>query len=624
MTISKTRFLNYSRCPRYVALEGVKKDALDGDLSYDMYKKEEYQSEISELYQAMVDVDEDGNVVDKTEVVNRQLEAMLSYYKRVEFEAGRIVSLMFGGKTIYAQETHDQVKYEFCLNGIRYLCYVDVYNESEKCINIVEVKATTSKKYTDLAGGYRKGKKYSIFRKKNNIYQLKGEIEGYPLENEMPLESYERERQKLFDRYRVGEYVHDLAVQRFFIESMYKLRHQEDKLPKFHYYLAVLNQNYVFDGTYKDNEPVYHEHHGEELITLFQLDQVTLEYLPLIEKENESILKAIHDMDTKPCPLGISCGYKAQNCCKYFQSVCGKCIPLKNSSLCYVNNPFGFVTDDNKRLKGLELINAGYLHLLDIPERWITKKNHVIQRECVLNHSQFVHKEKIRKALACLEYPIYHLDFETFPCPLPRFKGEWPYIQSPFEFSLHIESSPGVCDPYKDNVVFLAQTTGDEREELIKELLKYIDPDKGTLFAQNVAFEKGRIKELAMIFPKYKESLMKIYNRGFDLLWLLNNNKELYERLGFKGEDLETFNFYDENLSGSFSIKKTLPVFSELSYKDLVVKNGTDAIVEYANYEKMCKEVLKEKQDALRVYCAQDTWAMVEILNALRKIVNEA
>lgn len=117
---------------------------------------------------------------------------------------------------------------------------------------------------------------------------------------------------------------------------------------------------------------------------------------------------------------------------------------------------------------------------------------------------------------------------------------------------------------------------------------------------------------------------MKIYNRGFDLLWLLNNNKELYERLGFKGEDLETFNFYDENLSGSFSIKKTLPVFSELSYKDLVVKNGTDAIVEYANYEKMSKEVLKEKQDALRVYCAQDTWAMVEILNALRKIVNEA
>ncbi len=623
MAISKTRFLNYSRCPRYVALEGVKKEALSGELSYALYKEEEYQNEISELYQAMIDVDEDDHVVDKTEVVNRQLEAMLPYYKRVEFEAGKIVSRMFGGTTIYAQETQDQVKYEFCLGGIRYLCYVDVYNESAGDIHIVEVKATTSKKYTDLASGYRKGKKHSIFKKKNNLYRLKGEISGYPLESEMPLESYERERQKLFDRYKVGEYIHDLAVQRFFIESEYKLKHQEDKLSKFHYYLAVLNQNYIFDGTYEDNEPVYHEYHGEELITLFQLDQVTLEYLPLIEKENEGILKAIANMDTKPCLLGVSCGYKAQNCCKYFQSVCGKCIPLKNSSLSYVNNPFGFVTDEGKRLKGLELINAGYLHLLDIPERWITKKNHKIQRECVVSHRPFIQKEKIKKALACLEYPIYHLDFETFPCPLPRFKGEWPYIQSPFEFSLHIESSPGVCDQYKDNIVFLARTKKDEREDLIRELLKHIDPDQGTLLAQNVAFEKGRIKELAMIFPEYKESLMKIYNRGFDLLWLLNNNKELYEKLGFHGEDLETFNFYDENLSGSFSIKKTLPVFSKLSYKDLVVQNGTDAIVCYANYDKMSTEERKEKQEALRIYCAQDTWAMVEILNALRKIVNE-
>ena len=38
----------------------------------------------------------------------------------------------------------------------------------------------------------------------------------------------------------------------------------------------------------------------------------------------------------------------------------------------------------------------------------------------------------------------------------------------------------------------------DEREELIRCLLKNVDVHKGTLFAQNVAFEKGRIKELEM------------------------------------------------------------------------------------------------------------------------------
>ena len=189
------------------------------------------------------------------------------------------------------------------------------------------------------------------------------------------------------------------------------------------------------------------------------------------------------------------------------------------------------------------------------------------------------------------------------------------------KFSLHIENSPGSCDLEKDNIVFLAKTTKDEREDLIKALLKYINPNKGTLFAQNVSFEKGRIKELASIFPKYKEDLLKIYNRGFDLLWLLNNNKELYEKLGFAGKDLETFNFYDERLSGSFSIKKTLPVFSSLSYDNLDVHNGTEAIVVYANYDNYSKEELEKQQEALKIYCRQDTWAMVEILNALRKLV---
>ena len=145
--------------------------------------------------------------------------------------------------------------------------------------------------------------------------------------------------------------------------------------------------------------------------------------------------------------------------------------------------------------------------------------------------------------------------------------------------------------------------------------------NKGTLLAQNVSFEKGRIKELASIYPEYHDDLMKLYHRGFDLLWIVNNHKELYEKLGFSKKEIDTFNFYDERLSGSFSIKKTLPIFSELTYANLDVKNGTEAIIEYANYNSMTKEELLKTQEALRIYCQQDTWAMVEILNALRKLV---
>ena len=68
-------------------------------------------------------------------------------------------------------------------------------------------------------------------------------------------------------------------------------------------------------------------------------------------------------------------------------------------------------------------------------------------------------------------------------------------------------------------------------------------------------------------------------------------------------------------------IKKTLPVFSNLSYSELDVKNGNEAMVEYNNYPYMSEEEFKNKYNALVEYCKQDTWAMVEILNALRERV---
>ncbi len=116
---------------------------------------------------------------------------------------------------------------------------------------------------------------------------------------------------------------------------------------------------------------------------------------------------------------------------------------------------------------------------------------------------------------------------------------------------------------------------------------------------------------------------MKIHDRGFDLIWLLKTNTKLYQDLGYEEDKAKTVNYYDYRFSGSYSIKKTLPVFSDLNYNSLTVKNGTDAIVEYANYPTMSKEEFKLKYEALVEYCKQDTWAMVVILSALRKKVKE-
>ena len=86
---------------------------------------------------------------------------------------------------------------------------------------------------------------------------------------------------------------------------------------------------------------------------------------------------------------------------------------------------------------------------------WLVKEKNQIQRDCYDNNKEYVDKEKTRYWFNQLKYPIYHFDFKTFGCPLPRFNGESPYTQSPFEFSLHIEREPGISDKEKDNFIFL-------------------------------------------------------------------------------------------------------------------------------------------------------------------------
>ncbi|MEG0794756.1 MAG: DUF2779 domain-containing protein [Bacilli bacterium] len=623
MAVTKTDFINFTRCSRYVALEEVRVEKLDADISYDEYKVREEKEDIGDLLKSMYEDEE--LTVDLTHKENIQMKALMPYYKQVESEAGRVTNIYFGGSSVYADSTFNQESFEFNKNGIKYICYVDIYNENDNGTNIIEVKATTSSKYLKLESGNKKCEKYPIFYfdKEKNTYILKDEIEGYPIASEMPIENYQKQREKLFDRFGdVGSYVFDLAIQRYFLEGEYKESNNEDALKDVHYYLAVLNFDYVFDGVYKDGKAVYDKDESDnELIVFIDLTNITKEYMPIIENLEMKLERYLFNLDVSGCPMGKWCERKGSKECPFLSTVCGKDIPPYNSSLNYLNNGSGFKDESGNVIKGLDLINHGYLKMLDVPEEWIRNKKHHIQRDAVRFNRVYVDKEKIIAGLKELEYPIYHLDFETLPCPLPRFRGETPYIQSPFEFSLHIENTPGVCDKFKDNYVFLAKTfDNDEREELVKMLIKYIDPTKGTLFAQNVSFEKGRIKELARIFPEYKDSLMGMYNRGFDLMWLVNTKKDMYVNLGFDEERSGLPNYYSKDLTGSFSIKKTLPAFSDLSYKDLEVKNGTEAIVAYANYNKMSKEEFALMYQALVTYCQQDTWAMVVILEALRKL----
>ena len=81
-------------------------------------------------------------------------------------------------------------------------------------------------------------------------------------------------------------------------------------------------------------------------------------------------------------------------------------------------------------------------------------------------------------------------------------------------------------------------------------------------------------------------------------------------------------NYYHNNLHGSYSIKKVLPIFTNLSYADLDVHNGTEAVYTYGILPTLTDLEYENKYLALRKYCQQDTWAMVEVLWGLRKTFN--
>lgn len=603
VAVTKTKFINYIRCPRFVALDKVHKKKLDADVSLEDYLMEEKKELLASLIDMMYDDETEEDLIDAR---NEQLEIMMPYYNKIELLAGKHIDQKFGGISKYAEKTKDQEKFSCLINDIRYLCYVDIYNNKDNISNIVEVKATTMKKFYEL--GTKVNKEHiSIFTKDDKgIYRLLDEM-NYNFD-EYKYEKYLTQKEKLYDRmHSVGRYVYDLAVQRYIIEKS-DSDYNEKK-----YYLAVLNNEYVYDGQSDYNQ----DENGNDIISLIDLTKITDDLMDKIDLDRQRIEEYIKKSDIKHYKLGPHCEHKKTTKCK-FCSVCFKDIPSENSIFNYIDGHHGFKDEFGTKYDRFDLVNNGMLTILDVPENYLNRVKNQIQRDVVLNNKEYINLDKIKKGLECIKYPVYHLDFETFPCPIPRHKGERPYTQSVFQFSLHIEKEPGKCHKDTDHYEFLAPNLKDHREELVKKLCEYIN--EGTVLVYNESFEKARLKELSEIFPEYKNKLLKIRANVFDLLHVIKSNTKLYEELGYSDEEAKLFNYYHKKLSGSFSIKKTLPVFSDLSYNDMLVANGMEALATYAAFDTLDEKDYQEKYQALIEYCKQDTWAMVEILHKLNEL----
>jgi len=255
--------------------------------------------------------------------------------------------------------------------------------------------------------------------------------------------------------------------------------------------------------------------------------------------------------------------------------------------------------------KQSELYDQGIVDISDIPDDFdMTAK----QRQAVENYkSQESHidAEAISTFLDTLGYPIYHLDFETYQQAIPEFRGISPFMQIPFQYSLHREQADGSLEHRE----FLAVDGVDPREALAHQLCEDIPRDV-TVLAYNMGFEKGVIKKLALEYSQLCSHLMDIHDNIQDLM-----------------KPFQQKHFVTPSMRGSYSIKYILPALvpeMEQAYSKLDgVQNGSDAMSAFANLSKLEGREKEKMRESLLTYCKLDTLAMVKILAKLREVVDD-
>lgn len=211
----------------------------------------------------------------------------------------------------------------------------------------------------------------------------------------------------------------------------------------------------------------------------------------------------------------------------------------------------------------------------------------------------FLDKKKLAKFIKKIKYPLYHIDFETVMPGIPLYDGSRPYQQVPFQVSLHVQAKAG-AEP--EHFEYLGDGKSDPRPGLIRFLLENIGPE-GTLLAYNASFEAKRIEELARDFPGSGPALSALLPRFEDLM------APFLERA-----------YVHPATHGRFSLKKILPALvPEMTYEGLAVANGGDAQLAYYNILSGKLPLGEEERlrENLKVYCGQDTLAMVKILEQL-------
>ena len=592
MVVRTRDLLNYIRCPRFAALDSVRRINQENHL---LAHQSAYSS--SHLEDKSDETDELENSFSFFESTNAS--SLKNYYKELFYQ---VLKQKYPNARITGHiEQTLTFEAEYQLSA-----YVDFQVELEDEIHHIKLSMATSNHLLQLKYHLNK-QKYPLF-----VQNERGEyIIDTPIWKSTDSTNYEDKLEKVIDRHSdMGRIFYDLMFTKKVFQSTHTL---PSKM-----YLIVLSSDYVYSG----------KTHTPDLFTWIDYTPILETHQEIIETDLYRMINHIELNDDSRCLLvKEECLYRHSFECEY-ASYCFEHVPKKNSILDYMSNHLGFKEGPQKNDLAhdtYDMLNEGIVDMIDVPISWLQREKNLMQRYCVENDYTYLHKKKVSTKLNELIYPLYFLDFEANPSPIPLYQQEKPYTQSVFQFSVHIQNRKGHLDRLTNltHLEYLSNPMIDDREELILELLNAIPSGDSHIIVYNETFERNRLLELAEVFPVYKDRLLELESRLFDLLKVLKTDVDFYLQKGFSKQESERYNFYHPNLSGSYSIKKVLPIFSDLTYDQLEIQNGVMAYEKYLMLPYLSGEAQTQIRKQLLDYCKQDTYAMVLILEGLYKMLGK-
>jgi hypothetical protein len=385
-------------------------------------------------------------------------------------------------------------------------------------------------------------------------------------------EAYDIYEVKASNETKQSVHVHDLAFQYILLKDCgLKIRSAN---------LMHLNKDYVRQGEL-------------DIDKLFVSDDLTEQLKEMEEEVRAEMSMALKYLSHEAEPSGnCDCMYKGRS---------GHCTTF------HYSNPEipDYSIHDIARIglskaKLAELINSEIYHIKDIPERVKLSEIQQNQVDAHILDRVLIDKMKISEELGALSFPLYFLDYETFPCAIPRFDGFSPYQQIPFQFSLHVLEKAGVELKHFE---YLHTENSDPSLPFVEHLKKYIGKT-GTIIVWNKKFEMKINEQLGDRLPEHRAFIEDINSRVYDLMDIFS--KQYYIHKDFHG---------------STSIKYVLPVLApELSYKDLAIREGGTASQAWDKITSDTFTPAERTQIAqdLKEYCKLDTYAMYAIWKALQ------